>query len=121
MAEAATRGGEIQKASGVLQSTAEQSEGIQGMNWAKVLNSTYGPYAFGVIALMAVWFFIVKPELNTRQIDLKTHQEIVEKQREQSQTMERTSHTMKDAATIQERVVEAMGRTMERMERVLDK
>ena len=29
----------------------------------------YGPYAFGVISLLIVWFSIVKPELNARRID----------------------------------------------------
>ena len=112
----------MQKASGAIRVATEEEQGNQmSLNWAKVINSTYGPYAFGVVALMVVWFFIVKPELDTRQIDLKTHQEIVEKQREQSQTMERTSHTMKDAVTIQERVVEGMSKAMDRMERMLSK
>lgn len=32
--------------------------------WIKMFAATYGPYAFGTIALLCLWFLIMKPELN---------------------------------------------------------
>lgn len=120
MGEAAASGSGVEEAGGTIRVAASQdAAGVNSL--VKVLNSTYGPYAFGVVSTLVIWFFVVKPELESRKIDLKAHQEIVEKQREQTATMERTSNTLKDAGSIQERVVEGLSRAIDRMERVLDK
>ncbi|MFN7019895.1 MAG: hypothetical protein ACK4WH_01030 [Phycisphaerales bacterium] len=37
--------------------------------WAKHLSTVYGPYAFGVICLMVIWTFLVKPELQASRLD----------------------------------------------------
>lgn len=116
MGKATAGTGEAREAGRTVQSSVEASEGIreaiQGMNWAKLISTTYGPYAFGVISLMAVWFFIVGPELKSRAIDLKTHQQIMDQQRDQCVTLERTSGNLKETSTIQERIVDRLERML---------
>jgi hypothetical protein len=115
MGEATAGGREVQEASGTVRASTEEGEGIKlNLPWVKVLNSTYGPYAVGVVSLLVVWFLIVAPELKTNRVDMKSQQEIVDKQRETSTQMERTSSTLKETSTIQERIVG-------RLERMLDK
>ena len=58
----------------------------------------YGPYAFGVVSLLLIWFTIVKPQLERQQIDFSRQEVVLDKlkeftsgQREVVQSMERTS------------------------------
>ena len=76
------------------------------------MGQAYGPYAFGVVSLLIVWFSIVKPELNARQLDFATQKEIVDAQRANTEaqksvatTMQSTAESMKITATILENIV----------------
>jgi hypothetical protein len=42
----------------------------------QLLATTYGPYAFGVISLLIVWFSIVKPELQRSVLDFQAMQTV---------------------------------------------
>lgn len=61
----------------------------------------YGPYAFGVVSLLVLWYAIVKPELDGRTVDMEAQREIVSAMKEQSNSMQIT-------ATILERTVERL-------------
>ena len=77
------------------------------------IGALYGPYAFGVIALLTIWFSIVKPELNTNRLDYDAHRELInqlgEMYNSQSQiakTMERTAEVMSATSTILKQTIE---------------
>ena len=117
MGEATAGASEVRKPSRTSKSATEEAEGAEAnkMNgWLKLFSTTYGPYAFGVISLLIVWFAIVRPELSDKQMDLKAHQEIMSQQKDQCNSLERTSSNLKETSTIQERIVD-------RLERMLDK
>ena len=61
----------------------------------------YGPYAFGVISLLLIWFTIVKPQLERQQIDFSRYEAVLDKlkdftsgQQEVVRSMERTSNIL---------------------------
>lgn len=43
---------------------AENAEPLTLAWWIKMFASTYGPYAFGTVAVLCFWFLIMKPELH---------------------------------------------------------
>ena len=72
------------------------------------------PIFVGTGILYFLFVTMLQPMLDKAAVDYKAHQEIVDKQKEQCTSMERTSTTLKETSTIQERIVD-------RLERMLDK
>lgn len=70
-----------------------------------LITQVYGPYAFGVISLLLIWFTIVKPELQTRALDFNTHHELLDSQAQICGSLEKTSRTMEVTATVLERIL----------------
>lgn len=56
----------------------------------------YGPYGFGVLALLLIWFVIVQPELARSKTDY-------EEFNKGAQVLRDTSHTMRITADVMER------------------
>lgn len=56
--------------------------------------TVYGPYAFGVVSLLVIWFTIVRPELARNQLDFDRQQSIVDTQREIASTQKQTAETL---------------------------
>lgn len=76
---------------------------------ARLLSTTYGPYAFGVVSMLAIWFATVQPELRRR--DARTDQfETVATQ------MLETSITLRESATLNERTAQRLERAAALME-----
>lgn len=81
----------------------------------------YGPYAFGVVSLLLIWFVIVKPELENSRLDVGKQEAIVLKQQEivtqltnVSASLEATSKTLEATAEINDRVAERLDRISDR-------
>lgn len=47
-----------------------------------VLVQTYGPFAFGIVAVLVIWFGIMKPELSSRAFDYQKQELLVTQMRE---------------------------------------
>lgn len=84
----------------------------------RLLNQAYGPYAFGVITLLIVWFVVVRPTLEANRIDTQEVQQIAETLRDVSESnrlvstsVERTSQTMAATADTLERTAQSLQRT----------
>lgn len=67
----------------------------------------YGPYAFGVLSLLLVWYAIVAPTLAANRIDTAALKAI-------SDTLSRTASTNESTA-------QSLAATASRMERIADK
>ena len=79
------------------------------------IGQLYGPYAFGVVALLTIWFSIVKPELSTRQIDYENQAELVSQLREihrsqadTSKALESVAESLSATATVLQKTVETI-------------
>jgi len=71
----------------------------------QLLSTVYGPYAFGMVSLLIVWFFIVAPQLDRQQIDYEKNEKVVESLRSVATSMEAISRSMERTATILDAVV----------------
>ena len=78
---------------------------INPLGLSQLLMQVYGPYAFGVTSLLLIWFSIVKPELNARNISWESHATVLKTQQEIVTTMQTTARNMQTTATIMERTV----------------
>jgi len=70
----------------------------------KQFSDTYGPYAFGLIALLIIWYAIVHPQLERTKVDYEE--------------FTRGADTMQDAAQTLRHTAEVMERTSVRLERM---
>ena len=72
----------------------------------------YGPYAFGIVSVLVIWFAIMKPQLDQRAVDFAANREIIQALRERdraqesiARSMAETAETMSITAAILERAV----------------
>lgn len=72
----------------------------------QLLATVYGPYAFGVISLLIIWFTIVAPQLDRQSLDFQKNEAVVESLRSVASSMETISRSMERTATILDTVVE---------------
>ena len=70
---------------------------LQGRTVLEILIQFYGPYAFGLISLVIMWFAIVQPELRANRIDHDANAQLVQQMREVSNTMLQTSRILERA------------------------
>lgn len=69
----------------------------------------YGPFAFGLVTFLAIWFAAVKPELD-RANEKKIESTAILKQMVTVSTMtERTAETLDHTATVLERITDKTG------------
>ncbi len=73
----------------------------------------YGPYAFGVVSLLLIWYAIVKPELDHRAIDFAQQTKIVQSMNDRdrvqdsiARSLASTAESLSATATILERATE---------------
>ena len=71
-----------------------------------LLATVYGPYAFGVISLLVVWFTIVAPQLERQAVDFEKNEAVIESLRSVATSMETISRSMERTATILDTVVQ---------------
>lgn len=72
--------------------TGKAGDKVRGLS--DTIIQYYGPYAFGVAALLIIWFSIVAPELRSNRIDFAKNSELVYQMKEISDTMHRTAQAM---------------------------
>lgn len=68
------------------------------------LVKVYGPFAFGIVSLLVIWFSIISPELNRKQLDFEAYSVLTKSHQEQNLQQEKTVQTLRDTALILERV-----------------
>jgi hypothetical protein len=78
---------------------------------AKQLSERYGPYAFGLVSLLVVWFAIVDPTLRNNRVDVEALRQVATQQAE-------TAVLFKEAAVKQSETAILMARTAERLDTI---
>jgi len=69
------------------------------------LGQVYGPYAFGVISLIAIWFTVIKPTLETNRVVTLKDPATTEKLVEISYTQKNTAEILRSVSERLERIV----------------
>ena len=77
----------------------------------------YGPYAFGVVSLLILWFAIMKPELDRNKIDYDRNEKIATQQAEIATHQETIAASMEKTATTLEMTAKILERTIDKMDR----
>lgn len=67
--------------------------------------TTYGPFAFGIISLLILWFAIMKPQLDKQSLDFEAQRTIMEQMNSHAMKQEEIVKGLVTQATILERVV----------------
>lgn len=57
----------------------------------KTFGDRYGPYAFGVVSLLIIWFAIVRPVIESNRIDTAQLKEIANRQAETALLLNKTA------------------------------
>lgn len=70
----------------------------------KAIGERYGPYAFGLVSLLVVWFSIVDPTLKANRVDIDAVRELANKQSETAVLLARTAERLDTIAARLERI-----------------
>jgi hypothetical protein len=89
-------------------SNVQQNNSSFSGSVVSLLASTYGPYAFGVVSLLIVWFAIVKPELQRSVLDFTAMQSITSELRMVQDVSAKVSHQQEMTAKTMERTAELL-------------
>jgi hypothetical protein len=76
----------------------------------QLILTVYGPYAFGVVSLLIVWYTIVAPQLDRQAVDYEKNERHIESLRSVASSMEAISRSMERTAVVLDSVVERMER-----------
>jgi hypothetical protein len=76
----------------------------------QLILTVYGPYAFGVVSLLIVWYTIVAPQLDRQSVDYEKNERHIESLRSVASSMEAISRSMERTAVVLDSVVERMER-----------
>jgi hypothetical protein len=71
----------------------------------------YGPFAFGVLSLLLIWFAVVKPELNRRDLDFDQMNALLGQQKAIVDSMQRISDNQTVTAKLMERTANTLTHT----------
>ena len=74
----------------------------------EMLSNVYGPYAFGLISVVVLWFLAVSPQLEANRIDFEAQQEIIIKLNQISANQMQLALAMSNTADTLERTVEKL-------------
>lgn len=82
--------------------------------WLQRAMELYGPYLFGVVALLIIWFSVVVPEMNRRDT-------FAEKYLEASRQLASTASSIHETARAQAELARAQAQAADRLERMLQR
>lgn len=86
------------------------SEGITIKDVTESLVKVYGPFAFGIVSLLTIWFAIISPELNRKQLDFEAYSKLIEKHQQENLHQDDIAKTMRDTVLILDRVTQRLER-----------
>lgn len=72
---------------------------------AEKYGDRYGPYAFGIISLLILWFLIISPQQEMMKIDFGRQEKVVEKLDGIVAEQKEIAYTMKQTAEIMNKTV----------------
>ena len=88
--------------------TEEQEDKLMSSKIFQLMSTVYGPYAFGIVSLLIIWFTIVSPQLEKQSIDFERNERAIETLKEVGHSMDQVSRSMERTATVLETLVQKM-------------
>lgn len=79
-------------------------------------SETYGPFAFGLVSLLLIWFVIVRPELATRTIDFERQQNLVDQMSIVASTLEQTAETLGKTSVVLQMTTDNLSKVCDKIE-----
>jgi hypothetical protein len=76
----------------------------------QLIATVYGPYAFGVVSLLIIWYMIVSPQLERQALDFKRNESVIENQREILASMATIVRSVEQTAQVLEQVTKNLDR-----------
>jgi len=70
-----------------------------------LLGKTYGPYAFGIISLLIIWWVMLKPLLDKQALDFEAQRKIIELQNASLADQRQISENMRQTAAIMDKLM----------------
>jgi hypothetical protein len=74
----------------------------------QLLATVYGPYAFGMISLLIIWFTIVAPQLTRQAVDYQKNETIVDSLKSVAVTVETAARSLERTAITLDSVVKKL-------------
>lgn len=81
---------------------------VSSMKLTQLIATVYGPYAFGVVSLLIVWYTIVGPQLDRQAVDYQENEKHIKALQDVSTSMETISRSMERTAMVLEGIVDRM-------------
>lgn len=72
------------------------------------LVKVYGPFAFGIVSLLVIWFSIISQELNRKQLDFEQYSTLIKQHQSVNQQTETVARAMHDTAMILDKVTQRL-------------
>lgn len=82
-----------------------------GFNFWSLVIERYGPFAFGVFLLLAVWQVVAKPQIDAARIDFEAQQAVVKEFRESMKSFKIISEQQRQTATVLQHTSELLAKT----------
>jgi hypothetical protein len=76
----------------------------------RLVGVTYGPYAFGLISLLVVWYAIVAPTLNTNRVDVDAFRQVSTQLRDTAASVAQSAKLVNDAVAKMDALAEKWNR-----------
>lgn len=87
----------------------------QSVNMISLLVERYGPFAFGVILLLAVWETVARPQIESHRVDFAQQQALVTELREVSRTFVVVGEQQKATADVLRTTTELLAKTAQKL------
>jgi hypothetical protein len=87
----------------------------QSVNMISLLVERYGPFAFGVVLLLAVWEMVARPQIESHKVDFAQQQQLVTELREVSRTFLIVGEQQKATADVLRTTTELLAKTAQKL------
>lgn len=88
--------------------TDEQEEKLLSSRIFQLMSTVYGPYAFGIISLLIIWFTIVGPQLDRQAIDFERNENAIETLQEVGRSMDQVARSMERTAVVLDTLIQKL-------------
>ena len=79
-------------------STTKENKPLDGGGWLTLVSERYGPQAFGLVAVLTIWYVIMQPQLDSKMTEQETQTQVLNDLRDITRSQEETSRTLERVA-----------------------
>lgn len=87
----------------------------KSINMISLIVERYGPFAFGVVLLLAVWEMVAKPQIESQRVDFAQQQALVAELNEVTRTFIIVAEQQKTTAEVLKSTTELLAKTAQKL------